>query len=222
MSFRGSSIQTTLTTSVVVPLPAGSAAGDLAILFSAGFAPTLPSGWTSLYSESGTWSLFAASKVLSSGDISAGNIPISFAGAFDGVGAIAVFVGAAGGVRETQGNVGGSSTPITLTTSGAVQSTDTGIYFATLRGTSPALPTITPGSGSATTLQHAGTANGNSLLANQAQPGGALSVVYGYAAASPSVAVQVIVEIGLAPPGTLLVNPGTAGGMDQLYGGMNG
>jgi hypothetical protein len=39
---------------------------------------------------------------------------------------------------------------------------------------------LTPASGSASTVQAASTANANSILANQAMPGGALTVSYTY------------------------------------------
>lgn len=199
MPLRGSGIQTAVAaTSVTIAFPAGSQAGDLAVLFASGTVNTVPSGWTSLYTNTTlVWFIIVCSKVLTSGDISAGSVTISGSVAFDNHAGIAVFVGAGGGVRETEGGVtsGGNST-ITNTTTSGVLSTDTAIYWASMRGT-PTLPPITPGSGSATTLQSASTANAYSVLADQAMPGGVLGVVNGgtgYTTTSFA-AAQVIVEI---------------------------
>lgn len=226
MSLRGSSYVGLSTNNITISLPTGSLAGDLAVLFvSAGAGVTNPSGWTIQYQNSaGLWTILATTKVLSSGDISAGNVTINCpAGSFDMAAAMVTFVGAGGGVRETEGS-GGTTATLTNTTTGAVLSSDTAVYFSSIRVGSGSLA-IVPASGSATVLQSGSTANAASLLADQAMPGGALAVT---TTPSPNVgsgyvAVQVIVEIGLAPPGGLLVNPGMDGGMvPQMKGGMNG
>jgi hypothetical protein len=203
---RGSAIQAgTGSNNITINFPAGAVAGDLAILFCGYAYPVdVPSGWDTEYSfTTGLWNVFAASRVLTSGDISAGNVNVSNAGPYLGVNfdmclGIAVFVGAGGGVRETQGNDASGTTTITNSTSAAVQSSDTAIYWATNRSTSsPTLPVITPASGAATDLEDATTTNAWSLLASQAMPGGVLAVTSTFplpGGGGGIAAIQVIVE----------------------------
>jgi hypothetical protein len=222
MSLRGSVIGSTASANpFTLALPAGSQAGDLAILFIAGAVSTGPSGWTPLYTfTTGLWNQLTYSKVLTSGDISAGSVSISNPFSFDLHAGCAVYIGGAGGVREYQGGDSAGTTGITNTTDGSVLSSDSALYWASSR--SPSMtPTITPGSGSATTLWTATTANAQTVFAEQAMPGGVLAVDNGFNSTG-NVAVQVIVESGLAPPGGLLVNPGMDGRMQQMNGGMNG
>lgn len=223
MSLRGSNIaSTTSANPLAVSFPAGSASGDLAILFVANAgSPGLPSGWTSDFSfNSGTWNVLACHKTLSSGDISTGSVSSANPFSFDQHMAIAVFIGAPT-IRENEGNQGSAGT-VTNTTSGSVLSSDSAIYFASSRSPS-SNPTITPGSGSATTLQTASTTNAKSVLADQSMPGGVLAVANVVNGTSGNVAVQVIVESDLAPPGGLLANPGMDGfgWRNQMNGGMN-
>jgi hypothetical protein len=107
-----------------------------------------------------------------------------------------VFIGPTGGIREVESTTGGGA-PVSLTntTSSSVLSSDVAIYWSSCRqGLST--PTITPGSGSANTLQMASTTAEltYSILADQTMPGGALSVVSAFAAAANgATAAQVIV-----------------------------
>lgn len=136
---RGTGIQTSSAGSYTVSWPSGTLAGDLAVITCGhGWNANLPSGWTSNDNSSGSnFNGAVFSKVLSSGDISAGHVSVTFGGSYDGVVAITTFIGATAGIRETvvQRNGGGSSS-ITLTTSGAVLNTDTCIYFGSNRGVS--------------------------------------------------------------------------------------
>jgi hypothetical protein len=203
---RGSAIQAgTGSNNITVTLPAGSVAGDLAILFCGYAYPVdVPSGWDTEYSfTTGLWNVFAASKVLDSGDISTGSVTVTNTTPYlpynyDMALGIAVFIGAGGGVRETQGGDASGTATITNTTSAAVQSSDTAIYWATNRATStPTLPVIAPASGAATELQDATTVNAWSLLASQAMPGGVLAVTNTFplpGGTSGIAAIQVIVE----------------------------
>jgi hypothetical protein len=227
MSLRGSSFASVSSNNITISLPTGSLAGDLAVLFvSAAAGVTNPTGWTNQYqNNAGLWTVLATTKTLSSGDISAGNVTVNCpAGSFDMHAGMVTFVGAGGGLRENEGTGGsGSTVTLTNTTTGSVLSTDTAIYWASLRWAGATIPTITPASGSATTLQSGSTANAYSVLADQSMPGGSLAVASFFASSNGCVAVQVIVEIGLAPPGGLLVNRGMDGGMvPQMKGGMNG
>lgn len=193
-TLRGSVIGSKLTTSnIVLALPAGTQAGDLAVIFAAGSATTPTSGWTQLYSSTGTaWDSSCRWKVLTSGDISTGTITFSSTFNFDGVGAIVTFIGSTGGIRETGAN--NSTVPVTLTTSSAVLNTDAALYFMSLRDTGTT-PTITPATGSASILQNTTTTNSTTILADQSMPGGVLSVVYSSSNSfdNPQ-CIQVIVE----------------------------
>jgi hypothetical protein len=196
---RGSNISSTTSANPsTISFPAGSASGDLAILFVSGAASsiTLPSGWTSLGTQStGGWTVLACSRVFNSTDITTGSVTAANAFSFDQHMGIVVFVGGVGGVRETETNTGGNVTSITATTSGNVVSSDLGLFWGSQRG-GTSLPTITPAGGTAPTLQSASTTNAKSTLASdQAMPGGALTVTYARGGtATDTVAAQVIVK----------------------------
>ena len=81
----------------VISWPVGTQAGDLAVIHVLNdFMPTLPTGWSSLYSNGTSCTAgFVASRVLDSTDISTGSVTV--AGAivgFDGGASIVTFVGA--------------------------------------------------------------------------------------------------------------------------------
>lgn len=218
MPIRGSNIITGTGSSLTVALPSGSAVGDLAILFSnSGWIPFVPSGWTTLASASSSqWSQIQAYKVLTSGDISTGSVTVSFSNAFDCVLGLVVFVGSPA-MRESE-SCSNTFGALPNTTTSAVLAGETAIYWSSQRGN--AVPTITPASGSPTTLQTGTTTNGGSILAYQAMPGGALAVNTTFVGAF-WVAYQIIIET--PPTGNLLTNPGMDGGMHpQLKGGLNG
>lgn len=221
-TLRGSALQTgTGSASVTVSLPPGSTVGDLAILFvSAAYSITLPSGWTSLYSYLvSTWNVLACSKILTGGDISTGSVTITASNTFDMAAGLAVFVGATGGVRETEGQVtSGSPVTMTNTTTSAVLSSDTAIYWASDREAAPpgpTLPVITPASGAAAELADASTTNAWSILAYQQMPGGSLAVANYIPSPGGGIgdhAVQVIVQT------TGGAGPGAGGGaLGNLY-----
>lgn len=73
--------------SVSMPLPPGAAAGMWCIVFGGhGEAITTPSGWNSLYNSAGFGGSGACfEKELTSGDIAAGSVTISFGGVYYGV-----------------------------------------------------------------------------------------------------------------------------------------
>jgi hypothetical protein len=208
---RGSSFLTQgpISNTILIPLPAGSEVGDLAILFaSAGdnIAPVPETGWANAYSGGGggPWSQISVYKLLISFDITLGYVEVQCpAGAFDMAGGLVVFVGPTGGIRETEG-IGGDGGNITLTntTSGAVLDTDVAVYWASLRqdGGPIDAPVITPSTGTANTLGGSGTTNIYALLADQVMPGGAVTVENNFVAAgNGGFAVQVIVESAATP-----------------------
>jgi hypothetical protein len=180
-SLRASSFAAGTGSSITISLPAGSAAGDLALLFSSqGYSQTVPSGWTSIVSRfTGIYTGFAASKVLTSGDITAGSVTVAAAGSFDGFLGMVTFVGGAGGVREfALANLGaGPSGAYGCFTSSAVINTDIALYWNGDRN-SGTVPAITPASGSAATLQSGFSTNAGARLADQVMPGGALGVAF--------------------------------------------
>jgi hypothetical protein len=180
-------------------------AGDLAVIFFAlSYQPTIPAGWTTLNTfTGGTLKWIIASKILTSGDISTGSItanqnnppfgPIASNCAFS----IAVLIGPTGGVRETEvpGTQIAPNYTLVNTTTSAVINTDVAIYFACMisAGGDP-VPIITPASGSANILQSTGSVAGMlAVLADQAMPGGALTVST-YVVNNTSMAAQVIVK----------------------------
>ena len=200
---RGSNSQTSTTTSLTIALPSGTQAGDFALLFvSNGHPPSVPSGWTVLYSESVIIQEgYAASKTLTSGDISAGSVTVS-SGAFNMIAQIVTFVGPTGGVRETDAaTVAGGVVSQSQTTSGAVLSTDTGIFFSTSRTNSGGSISINPG----TVLQSTSVSGTSfSVLASQAMAAGASTVNFSYV--TTAAAFQVVVIVQGAPTGR--PNPG--------------
>lgn len=198
----GSSVAT-----LTVTLPTGSVANDLALIFAdSGYTPTLPTGWGLVSGASAAqWQQIIGSKVLTAADITAGNVTVTFNGSYDCVLGIVTFVGAPS-IREVEAATN-SVGSLPIVTSSSVASTDTAIYWFSQRNT--AVPTITPASGSATTLQSATTGNGGSKLATQAMPGGALSV-NGTFVATYWDAVQIIVAGPVPSTAILYSAAGTA------------
>jgi hypothetical protein len=180
---RGSAItQDPNPTTLKLNYPAGSAPGDLALIFAAGWNPTARAGWTDLGIDSRfTWTDFAASRILTAGDLTPapgspqGSVSADFHGGLDGLFALIVFVGPTGGIRAPVQSLWTAGGVLTITnTFGITAPGDTAVYFASVRG-SPTAPVITPSEGSATTLQS--TVNSGSILATQVLPGdGPLSV----------------------------------------------
>lgn len=143
LALRGTAITSGYGPSLTLALPAGTQAGDLAVVFAGAFDNLFSlstSGWTTLNNVGGAYvAATTYSKVLTSSDISAGSITLSIASYDEGVFAVATMVGSTGGIRETdvQRFGGGFSSPVTgPTTSGAVANTDAGLYFTWNRGAS--------------------------------------------------------------------------------------
>lgn len=136
-TLRGVTEVTKSANSFTLSLPAGSQAGDLAILMCGhGWSATNPNGWTVNDNSSGSnWNGAVFSKLLSSGDITAGSITIAFAGSFDGYALLAVFNGPTGGIREVDrfrsGN--GAISDSSVSTSSSVASSDVLLYFSSTR-----------------------------------------------------------------------------------------
>jgi hypothetical protein len=138
-SIRGTGIQASSASSYTVSWPSGTVAGDLALLLCGhGWNASAPTGWTTNDNQSGSaWNGAVFSKTLTSSDITAGSVTVSFAGSFDGVVAIVTFVGGTAGIRETDAQRNGSgASVIVLASSTAVLDTDTAVYFASNRAAS--------------------------------------------------------------------------------------
>ncbi len=131
MSLRGTPVAMYAASgSINLTLPTGSQANDLAVLFAAtagGAAnASLPSGWTAFAGNNTAtiWNSVACSKLLDATDISTGYIavPTGFSG-FDMNAGIAVFVGSLA-VREYQMLLGQTSSPQSMSTTGATANSD--------------------------------------------------------------------------------------------------
>lgn len=122
---RGSG-QITGTSSVTMPFPAGTQAGDLAVLAVQGITVSL-SGWTNL-TGTGSFS-FMWTKTLTSGDISAGGVTCSGSGSAC-LQIVTIAGGTTSGVRECEGGSGTSGFPRGgYPTSSAVQAGDVALLF---------------------------------------------------------------------------------------------
>jgi len=73
--------------STSVSWPTGTVAGDVVIIFAGhGWNVITPSGWTSLDNTTGTnWNGACIGKVMTSADITAGSVTVTFGGGFNGV-----------------------------------------------------------------------------------------------------------------------------------------
>lgn len=147
MPIRGSGLQfgsSTGGSTINIPLPTGSLAGDMAFVFFQSEAyipfylpqPTPPAGWTALYTSPfpSTVNCVLATNTLTSTDISLGHISIVDAGTSatgDYAYSIVVLVGGPYTIRETDYTVGTGNTSITT---GSLASGDGALYFAVGRG----------------------------------------------------------------------------------------
>lgn len=180
-ALRGSGIQASSAGSYTVSWPSGTIAGDFAIIFAGhGYTVTVPTGWTSVDSQTGSnWNGYAFSRVLNGTDITTGSVTVSVGGTFDGALAIATMVGPAV-VRSlvSQRNSSGSSS-ITLHTDGSPQTSDYMLYFGSNRGAS----TNTVSLGTNLRQANDGSAASGCLFGGAPAAGGGVSPVYSYSVA---------------------------------------
>jgi hypothetical protein len=161
LSVRGSSISyVNNTNSTTFTLPSGSAAGDTCYIFAGhGGAVTVPTGWNTADNETGTnvnGAVFF--KTLTSTDITAGSVSISFGAISYGIVSGITFIGAT--VMRSLGQYLRNSTgagPRTLTEPNATNG-DYAIYFGMIKLNS----TITPSRGSS--LQTSSNLNASGIL----------------------------------------------------------
>lgn len=211
---RGTSSNISATTSVTVTFPAGSASGDLAILFVGSQAGvSVPSGWSQVQSAApANWAGSTMTKTLTSGDITTGSVTINSSGSGAMVGAMQVFVGGTAQVRENQATGNNAATAsVTLSTTSGVMSSDYGVWFASCRcGT---LPTINQGS---LAQSQNNTSNGTGVLYDGAinAPGSitATSTYSGYNTAgyySSNVVIQPVYNTNPYPGNVIQINSGS-------------
>jgi len=132
--------------SLTINLPTGSQTGDFAVvLVGHGFSVNTITGygtccWTLMYQDVGAQYVNGGGwyKTLTSADVSNGSITFNFSGSYEGVVAMATFVGATGGARgwlELQSGTGSFTSPVTGPSVSAVTN-DSGLYFTMNRGAS--------------------------------------------------------------------------------------
>ncbi len=194
-TIRGSGIQSSSNSSYTVSWPAGTAAGDLAVIFTGhGFAGNAVTGWTTLDFVTGAdWNGLTIYRVLNATDISAGNVTVTFGGSFNGVLAIITFIGPTGGIRTTSGTIYQFQTPAaatvssrngtgaatrTLNTDGSPLTTDMMVYFGSNRNNST--DTVSLGA----SQQTVSAASASGVLTAATPAAGGVSPVFSYSVSS--------------------------------------
>jgi hypothetical protein len=203
MAIRGSGIQVASASSYTIAWPAGTLAGDLAIIFvSNGYDPLLPSGWTQLYNSGTATTIYGllAYRVLTSGDITAGSVAVTCVGTYDGVAAIVTFVGS----PTIQQCLGDQQEPESFTSDASLTTAATGsgytaLYFGSGRsdGNTP-VATVSLGS----SLQSANDLNfGACIYSSVLASSATVNPTFSFSANSALVDVVVIVETApVVPP----------------------
>lgn len=172
------------TSSQGINLPAGSAAGDRAVLFAShGYGVNAVSGWTSLDSSGGSNINGAVfTKILDSADITAGSVTVTFGGSYYGEVSIAVAVGPTAGVRETK-TVRSSSgaSPNSLTTSLSASGSDLALYYGSIRTSSS---TTTVDRGTSLQSRSADTEASAALYSEDLTSSGTVTAIFSHSPAS--------------------------------------
>lgn len=159
-TIRGSGIQSSNSATFTVTWPAGSVAGDLAVIFAGdGWSFNNPTGWVVLSNLAGANANGAMwAKVLTSADITAGNVVITPVNTYFGCVAIVTFVGATAAVIGFNGSQNsGAASPISVVANGYLGGA-MGLYWGYTRGTTAG--TFAQG----TLLQSTTTADGCAVL----------------------------------------------------------
>ena len=141
-TLRGSAILAQSASSFTLTFPAGTIAGDFAVLFAAsGQYVNSVSGWTPIYvwaSSGDWWNGGIASKILTATDISTGSVTVTMTGSTDGVVALATFVGPTGGISQVNlyQSPGSSGSSTINLTSGNAGPSDYVLLFGSNRASS--------------------------------------------------------------------------------------
>ncbi len=179
ITVRGSNLVSTASVSTYpVPIPAGSVAGDTAIIVvGCGFAANTPAGWTPIEVSTGAnWNGGLFRKELSAGDIATGTVTVTTTGAFQNVMGMVTFVGTIGSVRTSVSlkNTAGAASR-TITTNSLPQTDNFVLYFGSNRANT--VPTSTAG----TAMQVSSGVSASAVLkGNLVAANGALASTFGY------------------------------------------
>lgn len=222
MAIRGSGIQSSGNSTYTVFWPAGTADGDLALLFTThGWNVFNPAGWTLESNLTGiNVNGSVSSRVLDAGDIATGSVTVNFVNNYNGVLGILTFIGSMGGLRETVADrsATGSVSVLGTATSGSVAAGDTAVYW----GANRAVSTNTVNRGSSQQSVSAAEASGT-IWAEAVAAGGSVQPTFSFTLAGSGYYVATVIVKPGASPGGLLIHPGMEGNMKpQMKGGMNG
>ena len=190
---RGAGMVAQSSSNYTLPLPSGTLAGDLALVFGGqGWSFANPSGWTVLDNSAGAWWNGACwSKILDSGDISAGSVTVSALGSFDGATGIITFVGATGGVRETiVDRSSDNSTTVALTTGSDVVASDTAVYWGSGRLAAP----VSVNRGTMSAQTNDGASASGCIYTEEMTAAGAVTASFSYGGA-PSGHYEVVIVV---------------------------
>lgn len=138
-TIRGTGIQASSASSYTVSWPAGTAAGDLALIFFGGGYQigSVPVGWTALDTQTGSnWNGSTLMRVLNSADITSGSVTVTSGGLYDATVAVVTLVGNAAVRTVTSTRNSSGSASITVYSDGSPLTTDMALYFGSNRGAS--------------------------------------------------------------------------------------
>lgn len=191
---RGSGIQASSASSFTVSWPTGTIAGDQAfILAVGGYHPSCPTGWQAYSPLGSTWNGVICRKILTSGDITAGSVVVSFDGSYDAVLAIITLQGGAADLVEVlASSSSGASAALTEPRPGAN-------FYAIYFGSNRAASTDTISRGSLLRQANDGSAASGALYAETAPTSG--SVTYSYSAGGGNYQVLLVLEAIPTAPG---------------------
>lgn len=161
-TIRSSNIASINAASTVVSWPTGTVAGDVVFIFTEhGYGSICPSGWTQVeVSYNGNTQGGTFAKLMTSADITAGNVTVTFGGSFNGVVAAVTITGLGKIADKFMFNSSSSTSYASYLVSGLYNAlaTDRVIAFFSSRG---ALNATCP---NFTTLQTVNAANGSAML----------------------------------------------------------
>ncbi len=230
MAITSSQASASSGTSITCTLPTGTIAGDTVVAFACGgfgvTGPGVVTGWTQVWYDGSTTITTGGLwwKVMTSGDISAGNMTINWSGGFSHITILVKIPGAPTIIESQQSNSGG---PTTLTATSSIAAGNTGIYFSGARdGGNISGILVTPGSGSLgspSPLESVSVANADAKAWYQVMPGGSQANVYPWAGVSGVCDAQIF--FGTSSGGGRIFLPYGMDGLgkfDHLKGGING
>jgi hypothetical protein len=205
VALRSTNATTGAAASFTITLPAGSIAGDFAVLFvGGGYSPVTPSGWTAINgpTSASNWNGGVFIKSLTSGDITTGSVTVSMGGNFDAYLAMASLTGVTASLVSASQNSGGSAS-VVLPYTGIAGAADVALYFGSNRANST--NTVSRGSS-----QQAGTDGANAsgcLYAETLSSSSLPSATFSYSSAGGG-NYQAIVVVTARPPNAIVTQTG--------------